>query len=59
MATNKVGKGTKTLGINMNAKMAAELEARASSMHLTTSKYVKLILTNWIDSGKKLRLQEG
>ena len=27
MATRPVGKGTKTIGINMNAKMAAELEA--------------------------------
>lgn len=27
MATNPVGKNTKTIGINMNAKMADELES--------------------------------
>ena len=59
MATNPVGKDTKTIGINMNKKMADELEDRASSMHLSTSKYCKILLQQWIDSGKKLKLQEG
>ena len=53
MATNK------TIGINMSAKMADDLEARASSMHLSTSKYCKVILSEWMNSGKKLKLQEG
>ena len=44
MATNAIGKGTKTIGINMSATMADDLEARASSMHLSTSKYCKVIL---------------
>ncbi len=58
MATNPVGKNTKTIGINMTKSMADELEARATSMHLSTSKYCKVILTEWINSGKKLTLQE-
>ena len=59
MATNPIGKGTKTIGLNMSVKMADELEKRAGSMHLSTSKYCKLILINWIESGEKLKLQEG
>jgi hypothetical protein len=58
MATNAIGKGTKTIGINMSAKMADDLEQRASSMHLSTSKYCKVILSEWMKSGKKLKLQE-
>jgi hypothetical protein len=58
MATNAIGKGTKTIGINMSAKMADDLEQRASSMHLSTSKYCKVILSEWMKSGKKLTLQE-
>lgn len=30
MTTNPVGKGTKTVGINMSMKMANELEKRSS-----------------------------
>jgi hypothetical protein len=58
MATNPIGKGTKTIGINMNKKMADELEKRASSMHISKSKYCKIVLQQWIDSGKKLTLGE-
>ena len=58
MATNPVGKDTKTIGINMNKKMADELEKRANSMHLSVSKYCKIILGQWIDSNKKLQLKE-
>jgi len=59
MATNPIGKDTKTIGINMDKKMADELEERANSMHISTSKYCKLILMDWISSNKKLKLQEG
>jgi len=59
MATNPIGKNTKTIGINMSEKMADELEKRAESMHLSTSKYAKIILQQWLESGKKLKLQEG
>ena len=58
MATNPIGKGTKTIGINMSEKMADELEKRATSMHISKSKYCKIILQQWLDSGKKLTLSE-
>ena len=58
MVTNAIGKGTKTIGINMSKKMAVELDKRSSSMSLSKSKYCKIILQNWIDSGKKLKLSE-
>jgi hypothetical protein len=58
MATNPAGKGTKTIGINMNQKMADELEKRAKSMHISTSAYCKIILKQWMESGGKLKLQE-
>ncbi len=59
MATNPIGKDTKTIGINMSTKMANELEKRANSMHISKSKYCKIILQQWLDSGKKLTLSEG
>jgi len=58
MATNPIGKGTKTIGINMSKKMADDLERRATSMHISKSKYCKIILQQWLDSGKKLTLAE-
>ncbi len=58
MSTNPIGKGTKTIGINMSATMADELSDRVDSMHLSVSKYCKIILQQWIDSGNKLNLTE-
>jgi hypothetical protein len=58
MATNPIGKGTQTIGINMDKKMAEELEKRAATMHISKSKYCQIILQQWIDSGKKLTLGE-
>ncbi len=58
MATNPIGKGTKTIGINISLRMANNLEKRAGSMHISKSKYCKIILQKWIDSGKKLTLSE-
>ena len=58
MATNPIGKGTKTIGINMAKKMADELERRAASMQISKSNYCKIILQQWLDSGKKLTLSE-
>ena len=58
MATNSTGKGAKTIGINMSKKMANELERRANSMHISKSKYCKILLQQWLDSGKKLTLSE-
>jgi len=59
MTTNPIGKGTKTIGINMCKKMADELESRAESMHISKSTYCKIVLQQWIDSGKKLKLEES
>ena len=58
MATNPQGKGTKTIGINMKLEMAEELERRAASMRLSTGAYCKILLQEWINSGKKLTLKE-
>jgi len=58
MTTNPIGKGTKTIGINMPNKMAGELERRSKSMSISKSKYCKIILQQWFDSGKKLTLSE-
>ena len=59
MDTNPIGKGTKTIGINMSRKMADDLECRSSSMQISKSKYCKIIIKQWIDSGKKLTLSEA
>ena len=59
MATNSTGKGTKTIGINMKLDMATELERRAKSMQLSTGAYCKIILSEWMNSGKKLQLKES
>ncbi len=58
MVTNPIGKGTQTIGINMSKKMANELEKRSSSMSISKSKYCKIIIQQWFDSGKKLILSE-
>ncbi|MDF7826015.1 hypothetical protein P4B35_18440 [Pontiellaceae bacterium B12227] len=58
MSTNPIGKGTKTIGINMSGEMAGELTDRAESMHLSVSKYCKIILQQWVESGNKLNLTE-
>jgi hypothetical protein len=58
MVTNPIGKGTKTIGINMGKQMAEELVRRAGSMHISKSKYCKIVLQQWIDSEKKLTLEE-
>ena len=42
----------------MKTGMAAELEERAKSMHISTAKYCKLVLSAWLASGKKLKLEE-
>ncbi len=58
MVTNSIGRGTKTIGINMSKKMADDLEKRSSSMHISKSNYCKIILQQWLDSGKNLTLSE-
>ena len=39
-------------------EMANKLEERAKSIHISTAKYCKLILSQRIDSGKKLNLEK-
>lgn len=46
------------IGVNMKMEVATALEERAKSMHISTAKYCKIILQQWLDSGKKLTLQE-
>lgn len=58
MATNPIGKNTKTIGINMNTNMAEELERRAASMHLSTGAYCRIVLKEFLSSGKKVALSE-
>jgi hypothetical protein len=38
--------------------MADDLEKRATSVHLSVSKYCKVILSEWMKSKKKLKLEE-
>ena len=54
-----MGREIKTLGINMQKEMVDELEKRADSMHIATSKYCKIILADWLASGRKLTLEES
>ena len=42
----------------MPKKMAVELEKRAATMHISKSKYCKIVLQQGIDSGKKLTLSD-
>ncbi|MFL2876840.1 MAG: hypothetical protein ACJZ86_03210 [Pontiellaceae bacterium] len=58
MATNPMGKGTKTIGLNMKKPMADEIERRAKSMQISTGAYCKIILKKWLESGDKLELIE-
>ena len=58
MATNPIGQGTKTIGINMKDEMARELEQRAKTMNISTGAYCRLILADWIENGEGLQLEE-
>ena len=58
MTTNKIGRDSKTIGLNMPKKVAKELERRAASMQVSTGKYCKIVLNDWLKSGKKLTLSE-
>ncbi len=39
-------------------KVRKRLKKRADSMHISKSKYCKIVLQQWIDSKKKLTLGE-
>ena len=49
---------TSAVGLNLPNVMADDLKKRAKSMDISTSKYCKLVLENWLSSGKKLKLSE-
>jgi hypothetical protein len=53
-----IGKDTKTIGVNVGAKMVAEIEKRAATMNISKSQYCENVLRRWIDSGNKLALAE-
>lgn len=53
-----MGKEKKTIGISMKKEMADDLEKRAKSMLISTSNYCRIILGQWLSSGKKLQLEE-
>ena len=59
MATNPIGQETKIIGIKMKKEMADEIENRADSMYLSHSRYCKIILSQWLESGQKLKLEES
>jgi len=48
----------KTIWVNMPRLTANEIEKRAASMSLTTGNYCKVVLTDWINDGKRLKLVE-
>jgi hypothetical protein len=54
----EMGKEKKTIGISMKKEMADDLEKRAKSMLISTSNYCRIILGQWLSSGKKLQLEE-
>lgn len=58
MASNSIQPGKKTIGINMKIELAELLETRAASMHLSTGKYCKIIMAQWLESGELLHLEE-
>ncbi len=58
MATNPIGQRTKTIGIKMKKELTDEIEKRAESMYLSHSRYCRIILSQWLESGKKLNLAE-
>jgi hypothetical protein len=54
-----MGKGTKTIGINMKYSMARELERRASGLGISTGAYCKIVICRHLDSDAKLMLSDS
>lgn len=59
MATNPMGKGTKTIGLNMKLPMARELEKRASSLGISTGAYCKIVIRRHLVSQVKVTLSDS
>ena len=51
-------KDTKMIGANAPIILCSELESRAASISMSTSKYCTLVLLAWVKSGKKLMTSE-
>ena len=49
---------TEILSIAIPTKVVAELKRRAKAMDIAKSTYCKLVLMQWLASGKKLTLSE-
>jgi len=49
----------KTIGLCMSTTISDQLEERAKAMNISTSKFITSILSQWLESGKKLVLTEG
>jgi len=57
-AKKNIEKRSKTIGINLPLETAQELTLRAQSMQLSESRYCRLLLNEWIESGRQLVLEE-
>jgi len=58
MRKNKPVDLKKAIGVSMKKVMADDIEDRAKSMGISTSKYIKTVLGRWLESGEKLTLSE-
>ena len=59
MAAQRTVHGQERLGIVMEQEMHDEIERRANSMYLSTRTYIKLVLADWLDSGREIEPVEG
>ena len=55
MANNE---NQKTLGVVLDTDVAEKVKARASSMGITTSKFLKIIITRWLKANKNMTVRE-
>jgi hypothetical protein len=46
------------IGVSLPPSMVADIERRAASMQITKTKYVSLVVQQWLDEGGKLVLSE-
>ena len=51
-------KTTEVVGVRLKVEQIAEFERRAESIGIATTKYMRIVLENWLASGKTLTLQE-
>jgi hypothetical protein len=51
--------GNKTIDLYFELEMHEDIRQRAETLGVSTAKYIKLILGQWLESGMKLKLEEG